>query len=185
MDKLIIAHCDFEDAGSLSEDWMNLFIEAEPESYVMVHDATAHRFDSLKNLRDEVLRKPPWDRGVIFSSTRELRWRRRFGRWHAVLLSEVNGIPEPFKCREVELIEDPQKDNPTEDTLLLWGVSEKTAADTLVLREDRIPLIELVYPLRPEKERQRIGFKCKSYAVHDPETGEETTLYRLWGLCLV
>lgn len=144
--------------NKLEKAWLSVF--QTPEStYVMLGGLAAERFDTLAALEEEVIRDSPWDTGCVFSETHMLKWKRRFGKWHALFLTDGNVLPEGF--HELPGLTVTPQDGT--DDLLLWGISEKVG-DAFVFFEDRVPAARS-YPAETKEKDCRAFLRVKRYSV--------------------
>jgi hypothetical protein len=178
MSTIRIAGCTGWDV--IPKSWLALFYE-EKEAYVMLEQVVEDRFGTLAKWREEVLRNPPWARGVIFSRRYELKWRRRFGRWQAVFITDDPDSPIPAGFQEhkgasLGLVEN-------EAQVVLWGVSEPGPEGSLIWFEDRVPRQDLRYPVDGADMGRRAALLYRAYRLH--ETDHQSMLHRWCGVRLL
>ncbi len=184
----------------LEKKWLSMF-ERPERTYVMLGALAAEKFDTLAALEQEVIRDSPWDTGSVFSETHMLKWKRRFGKWHALFITDGDVLPEGFS--ELAGLTITPQDGA--DDLLLWGISEK-GEDDFVFFEDRVPAARS-YPAATMEDGCRAFLRVKRYSVssapghHPRESGFQTaipeapsdtsaaslasgSMFRWYGLCV-
>ena len=137
------------------------FINNERFTYVIlekVDEIVFKKFDDNLNL-DE------WDKGKLFGDESELKWLKRKGKFHAVVITD-GALPDGFNFyKELQ----PFNSEPFRH-IYLWGEKDKTVKGWY---EPRIPKI-LEYPVADFKSvPSRIKIKIKEYTL-----SEEYEVYR-------
>jgi len=167
-------------ADSIDREWVDAF-EGE-EAFAMLENPTQQRFEKLKTLKDEGVSLSQWSEGVIFSATSEIRWGKRHGKSHAVMIADNPGptFPQGFVEEPMKLVEQASEDEASEN-VLLWGKPDRVDGET-VWWEDRIPA-DMSYPIEatPGSE-QRAALVYKTYGMAGPNEDTRGVMHRWCGI---
>lgn len=138
-------------------------------------------FDNFKNI--DVNNLTCWEKGRLFGGKTELKWQKRHGKFHLVIITEECGLPSLVDIHREDLEPFLGKDGrPIYRSIYLWGIKE-FQKDVETYKnipqnqwyEPRIPQL-LQYPVNNYRtQRKRVKIKVQEYKLREKD-GQDNEL---------
>ena len=163
----------------LKDEQGNAYLTASRFSYAILEKIDAIKFEEFGKRTDYI----NWDKGWLFGDGVELKWLKRNGKFHLVVITDEDVLPQgfhEFSCENLRPIYyEYDEGNPIERSVFLWGEKDRTINSWF---EARIPK-KLVYPsVNFKAPETRVKMVVREYEFEEtlPETQERITskLYR-------
>lgn len=159
----------------------NPYLTKSRFSYAILEKVDAIVFDKFENV--DVNQLSSWDKGRCFGETTELKWQKRNGKFHFVVITDEPALPKDFQqfCGNLRKVEQKDKQgNPKAREVFLWGEKDRSK-EVMGWFEARIPKI-FKYPLDFPVRKKRVKLIVQEYEFDEihPETKEAlpSTVYR-------
>lgn len=159
-------------------DKINLttYINKSRFKYAILEKVNKIEFEKLDNIDVNTL--DCWEKGRLFGDSTELKWQKRHGKFHLVITTEENDLPEGFALYSSDL-------NPIQErSIFLWGTKEKLKdSETIedIWYETKIPRL-FKYPVDNDGSKHQVKMKIQGYELCQKDEQIPSITHRFIGI---
>jgi hypothetical protein len=147
--------------------------------YAILEKVNKIEFKKLED--DDINALDCWEKGRLFGYDTELKWQKRYGKFHLVITTEESNLPEGFTPYSDDLKPLPER------SIYLWGTKDRlknseTGKDVVHWYETKIPKL-FEYPIDTCISKcNRVKLKIQEYELLQKDEQISSIIHRFVGI---